>query len=144
MGEAEIERAANCTPAGLPRASDNAVINPGTVTLTTDVTVAGLQLSGTLSGDFDFWVTNLMTVNGGSMMGAGVTRIVVGATLRLNGTILRTSDGNSNWITQTSGTSNMLSSVSFTDANSGWAVIHDRSLIFGHQNIIEEFFTTYQ
>lgn len=107
MGEAEIERAANCTPAGLPRASDNAVINPGTVTLTTDVTVAGLQLSGTL------------TRNGGSMMGAGVTRIVVGATLRLNGTILRTSDGNSNLITQTSGTSNTLSSVSFTDANSG-------------------------
>ena len=36
--------------------------------------------------------------------------------------ILRTTDGGTTWITQLSGTTEGLRSVSFTDANNGWAV----------------------
>ena len=38
------------------------------------------------------------------------------------GTILRTDDGGTTWIRQSSGTSNSLSAVSFVDANTGTAV----------------------
>jgi photosystem II stability/assembly factor-like uncharacterized protein len=38
------------------------------------------------------------------------------------GTILHTSDGGTTWTAQTSGTTNLLSLVEFTDANTGWAV----------------------
>jgi photosystem II stability/assembly factor-like uncharacterized protein len=39
-----------------------------------------------------------------------------------NGTILRTTDGGNTWVSQTSGTTNALFSVSFTDVNHGTAV----------------------
>ena len=38
------------------------------------------------------------------------------------GTILRTTDGGTNWIQQISGTSECLESVSFTDSDNGTAV----------------------
>ena len=85
-GSGDWNVATNWTPVGVPGAPDNAVINSGTVTLTTDVTVAGVELSGTLSGGFDLVVTNLMIWNGGVMQGAGRTQIATGATLRLSGT----------------------------------------------------------
>ena len=49
---------------------------------------------------------------------APFTYIVVGET----GTILQTNDGGLNWSSQSSGTSQFLSDVSFTDANIGTAV----------------------
>ncbi len=85
-GSGDWNVASNWTPVGVPGAGDNAVINSGTVTLTTDVTVAGLELSSELTGDFNFTVTNLMIWNWGTMAGNGVTTIAVGATLRLIGT----------------------------------------------------------
>ena len=39
-----------------------------------------------------------------------------------NGTILRTTNGGTTWTSQTSGTTNCLNGVSFTDANTGTAV----------------------
>ena len=78
--------ASNWTPVGVPGAGDKAVINSGDVTLTTDVTIADIVLYGTLSGDFNFLVTGLMTWNAGVMQGAGVTTIDVGATMQLRGT----------------------------------------------------------
>jgi hypothetical protein len=74
---------------GVPGVGDNAIIigSGATVTLTADVTVAGFELTGaTLSGDFNFTVTNLMTWNGGVMQGNGATTIDVGATMQLSGT----------------------------------------------------------
>ena len=38
------------------------------------------------------------------------------------GTILKTTNGGTNWTSQTSGTSNTLCSVNFVDQNTGWAV----------------------
>ena len=102
-GSGDWNVATNWTPVGVPGASDNAIINSGTVTLTTDVTVAGVELSGALSGGFDLEITNLMIWNSGVMQGAGITRIAVGATLRLSGTNQQTlrrqveNDGTTIW-----------------------------------------------
>ena len=43
--------------------------------------------------------------------------------LATNGTILRTTDAGTNWTPQTSGTTNDLWSVSFTDANTGQLLV---------------------
>ena len=40
----------------------------------------------------------------------------------INGTILRTTDGGSSWVPQTSGTTKTLYGVSFTDENNGTVV----------------------
>jgi len=85
-GSGDWNVATNWTPVGVPGAPDNAIINSGTVTLTTNVTVTGVELSSTLSGGFDLEITNLMIWSAGVMQGAGVTTIAVGATLRLSGT----------------------------------------------------------
>ena len=45
-----------------------------------------------------------------------------GTAVGSDGLILRTTDGGTNWIPQTSGTTNFLNDVSFTDANNGTAV----------------------
>ena len=42
--------------------------------------------------------------------------------LVMSGTILRTTNGGTTWTSQTSGTTNYLYGVSFTDANTGTAV----------------------
>ena len=48
-----------------------------------------------------------------------------GTTVGEDGTILRTTDGGLNWITQSSGTNNLLNGVSLTDANNGTVVGYD-------------------
>ena len=45
-----------------------------------------------------------------------------GTAVGYNGTILRTTNGGTNWTSQSSGTTNCLNGVSFTDANNGTAV----------------------
>jgi len=40
----------------------------------------------------------------------------------MQGTILKTTNGGTDWIFQSSGTANWLNSIYFTDLNSGWAV----------------------
>ena len=39
-----------------------------------------------------------------------------------DGTILKTTNGGTNWVLQTSGTTSGLWSVNFVDQNTGWAV----------------------
>jgi len=39
-----------------------------------------------------------------------------------DGTILKTTNGGTNWTAQTSGTTNVLNSIYFTDANTGYTV----------------------
>ena len=45
------------------------------------------------------------------------------------GTILRTTDGGTNWILQTSGTTEILKSVFFTDADTGTAVGYGATIL---------------
>ena len=47
---------------------------------------------------------------------------ITGRLLVMDGTILRTTNGGTNWTSQSSGTTNHLYGVSFTDANTGTAV----------------------
>jgi hypothetical protein len=54
--------------------------------------------------------------------GVCFTDINNGTAVGNKGTILRTSDGGQNWISQSSGTTKYLCGVSFTDANNGTAV----------------------
>jgi photosystem II stability/assembly factor-like uncharacterized protein len=54
---------------------------------------------------------------------------MTGTAVGADGTILRTTDGGSTWITQTSGTTNYLIGVSFTDAMTGTAVGADGTIL---------------
>ncbi|MDI6766514.1 MAG: FlgD immunoglobulin-like domain containing protein [Bacteroidota bacterium] len=45
------------------------------------------------------------------------------------GTIFKTTDGGTNWTSQSSGTTNNLRSVYFTDSNTGWAVGADGTIL---------------
>ena len=56
------------------------------------------------------------------MFGVSFTDVNNGTAVGYNGTILRTTNGGTNWISQTSGTTTTLFGVSFTDANTGTAV----------------------
>ncbi|MBK6877090.1 MAG: hypothetical protein IPG99_11755 [Ignavibacteria bacterium] len=48
----------------------------------------------------------------------------IGWTVGSSTTILKTTNGGTNWINQTIGTSDLLNSVYFADQNTGWAVGH--------------------
>ncbi|NNJ52873.1 MAG: T9SS type A sorting domain-containing protein, partial [Ignavibacteriaceae bacterium] len=54
--------------------------------------------------------------------GVSFTDINSGTAVGYFGTILRTTEGGDNWVSQTSGTTNPLIGVSFTDVNNGTAV----------------------
>ncbi|MBS0191676.1 MAG: hypothetical protein U0573_11480 [Phycisphaerales bacterium] len=72
----------NWSPSGgPPGAADSAIINSGTVSANTPVSVANLTVNGgTLSGTADVTVTGTMTWNGGTMSGSGKTTVAAGAT----------------------------------------------------------------
>jgi hypothetical protein len=56
------------------------------------------------------------------LYGVSFTDANTGTAVGGSGTILRTTNGGSSWISQSSGTTNSLMSVSFTDANTGTVV----------------------
>ncbi|MBC8179615.1 hypothetical protein H8E88_00685, partial [candidate division KSB1 bacterium] len=63
----------------------------------------------------DYWPCSFYSV---FFLPDGQTGWAVGS----NGVIVHTSDGGSSWSSQTSGTSNYLLSVHFSDSRTGWAV----------------------
>ncbi|KAB2660288.1 MAG: hypothetical protein DVB31_14380 [Verrucomicrobia bacterium] len=97
--------ATNWVPVGVPGATDTAVIGASgfyTVTLDTDVTVAGLTQSGnTLTGPGNLTVTGPMIWSGGTQSGTGRTTLATSGTLSLGGstTLGRTlrNDGTTVW-----------------------------------------------
>ncbi|MCK6623443.1 MAG: Ig-like domain-containing protein, partial [Calditrichia bacterium] len=84
--------AANWLPNGVPGANDNAIINSGTVLLTTNVTVSGLTLSnGTIYGAGKLSIAGAFTWSGGDMDGdttlAGIdtTEVLPGGVIIISG-----------------------------------------------------------
>ena len=86
-------------------------------------------------------------------MGVSFINANTGTAVGCSGTILRTTNGGTNWTSQTSGTTNCLCDVSFTDANNGTAVGDDGTIlrttnggVFVNQisNEIPEGFSLYQ
>ncbi len=84
--------AANWLPNGVPGANDNAIINSGTVLLSTNVTVSGLTLAGgTIYGAGKLSIAGAFTWSGGDMDGdttlAGIdtTEVLPGGTLLISG-----------------------------------------------------------
>ncbi len=74
---------ANWTPAGVPAATDTAIIKSGTVTATTAVTIAGLNLSGgTLTSSAQFTATTVIWSDG-TLGGSGQMLVPAGGTLTL-------------------------------------------------------------
>ena len=67
-----------------------------------------------------FWQNPLP--QGNPLYGVSFTDSNNGTTVGSAGTILRTTDGGQNWVTQTSGITQWLYGVSFTDSNNGTAV----------------------
>jgi photosystem II stability/assembly factor-like uncharacterized protein len=61
--------------------------------------------------------------------GVFFTRTNFGTVVGQGGTILRTTDGGTGWVPQTSGTTNDLRGVSFTDANTGTVVGHSGTIL---------------
>lgn len=54
------------TPNGIPGANDTAIVNTGTITLTDNVTIAGLYMSaGTITGDSSLTITDSLAWTGG-------------------------------------------------------------------------------
>ena len=58
---------------------------------------------------------------------------ITGQLLVMDGTILRTTNGGTTWTSQSSGTTNYLNGVSFTDANTG-TVVGDNGTILRTTN----------
>ena len=54
---------------------------------------------------------------------------MTGTVVGTEGTIFRTTDGGTTWVTQTSGTTNDLHGVSFTDGNNGTVVGDDGTIL---------------
>ncbi|MDX1531444.1 MAG: hypothetical protein R3362_07950 [Rhodothermales bacterium] len=90
-GDWDVE--ANWVPAGVPAATDTAVVAPtfeGAVTLTAATTVAALELAdfGAVGGDFDLTITDrFLWIGGGTsfdaFLGEGLVTIAPGATMRM-------------------------------------------------------------
>ena len=76
----------NWTPNGVPGSQDTAIVNSGRVTLTADVTIAKLELSTTLEGEYGLLVTKLMIWSNSNLPGSDTLTIATGATLRLSTT----------------------------------------------------------
>jgi photosystem II stability/assembly factor-like uncharacterized protein len=68
------------------------------------------------------WFWQKPSPTGEWLFGVTYTDANTGTAVGRSGTILRTTDGGTTWVSQTSGTSNNLFGVSFTDANTGTAV----------------------
>ena len=76
----------NWSPNGVPGAQDTATINSTTVNLSSDTTVANLNLGGgVLTGSGILTVTGILNWTGGDMSGIGTTLIASGATLNIGG-----------------------------------------------------------
>ena len=67
-----------------------------------------------------FWQNPLP--QGNALLAVSFTDATTGTAVGVSGTIVRTTDGGTTWITQRSGTTETLVDVSFTDANNGTAV----------------------
>ena len=67
-----------------------------------------------------FWQNPLPQAN--TLRAVDFVNATTGTAVGVAGTILRTTDGGSSWVIQTSGTTNILNAVSFTDATTGTAV----------------------
>lgn len=57
-----------------------------------------------------------------NLFGVSFADVNTGTGVGTFGTVVRTTDGGTTWVTQSSGTTNRLRGVSFTDANAGTAV----------------------
>lgn len=85
-GAGSWEEPSNWTPAGVPTATDTAVIAAGTATLGAGTTVAGFAFTGgTLDGAGGLTVTAAMTWTGGAVRGSDTLRVAPGATLHMEG-----------------------------------------------------------
>ena len=89
----------------LPACSDPSPTAPDT----DETQQSGWSLQDSLSQGFNLFGVSFPDVNTGTAVGD-------------SGTILRTTDGGANWVSQTSGTIQRLKGVSFSDANTGTAV----------------------
>ncbi|NIO29693.1 MAG: T9SS type A sorting domain-containing protein [Candidatus Latescibacteria bacterium] len=82
--------------------------------------------SSTVMRTTDSGTTWLVIANAGdlthSLMAISMIGELTGTAVGCNGTILRTTDGGTSWSVQTSGTSEDLFDVHFTDVNTGYAV----------------------
>jgi photosystem II stability/assembly factor-like uncharacterized protein len=67
-----------------------------------------------------FWQNPLP--QGATLLAVHFVNATTGTAVGESGTILRTTDGGSSWVSQTSGTTEWLFGVSFTDARTGTAV----------------------
>jgi photosystem II stability/assembly factor-like uncharacterized protein len=93
-----------------------------TLKFTTGLTIiifVWLMSFNTLSAQ---WVLQNPYPTMNSLFGTYFINANTGIAVGNGGTILRTTNGGSSWISQTSGTTNGLYSVLFTDANTGTAV----------------------
>jgi len=68
------------------------------------------------------WIEQNPFANGTELLGVEFISSTVGWTIGNSGTIFRTTDGGTTWTSQSSGTTNHLHSVFFTNANNGTAV----------------------
>ncbi len=85
-GTGDWNTASNWNPVGVPGNGDIAIISSANVTLTSDVTVAGLQLVvSNLHGDFALTVTDTMDWNGSGLRGNGALNISPGASVKIIG-----------------------------------------------------------
>ena len=102
---------------GVPGAGDTALISGGTVTVSTNVTVGTLQLTGgTLDGEGTLTVNAAMTWGNATMKGAGSTNIAAGATLNLAATSFEILDGRT---VNNAGTVNLSGAGTFALQNQG-------------------------
>jgi photosystem II stability/assembly factor-like uncharacterized protein len=69
----------------------------------------------------DGWFLQTSNVSGISLWSVSFANSSTGYTAGGNGTILKTTNGGVNWITQTSGTTQELLGIYFTDPMTGWA-----------------------
>src|SRR5512143_4118885 len=89
-GTGDWGTAINWTPNGIPGLTDTAVINNGTVNVTSNVTLQNFALNGgILQGSASLTVTQVMTWSGGTQSGSGATMIAPGAALNVTAYVLQ-------------------------------------------------------
>lgn len=92
-GIGDWNNSANWTPAGIPGASDTALVT-GDVTLGSSISLGGLTLdNGSIAGDYDIAISGIMNWIDGTVSGAADLQIASGAILSLSGSAAKQLDG---------------------------------------------------